>query len=100
MEKRKLTEPIYKLTSDYQCYFGGKALFFGLGKEFRLAGLKLSKHSDKSPFHYDGDIIRLPNCILQEVYKDEGVSVSGFIGYGSESKAWEINVSKIVENKG
>lgn len=35
---------------------------------FELAGLELSTHSKYSPFHYKGDIIRLPNDILEEVF--------------------------------
>jgi len=59
--------PKYKLTSRYVLYFKGEAYILNIGDVFTLAGLKLSSYGNKSPFHYNCDIIRLPNSILQKV---------------------------------
>jgi len=59
--------PKYKLTSRYVLYFKGEAYILNIGDVFTLAGLKLSSYGNKSPFHYNGDIVRLPNSILQKV---------------------------------
>ena len=50
-------------------YFEGKLEVLNRGDEFKLAGLELSKYSNNSPFYYKGDIIRLPNGILEYVNK-------------------------------
>jgi hypothetical protein len=57
----------YKLTSKYALYYDGKAEILNEGDVFNLAGLELSKHTSNSPFHYKGDIIRLPNCMLEKI---------------------------------
>lgn len=59
--------PIYELTSDHNIYFRGKSVLLKNGDKFRLAGRKLSSFGDNSPFHYEDDIIRLPNSILKSV---------------------------------
>jgi hypothetical protein len=57
----------YKLTSNYVLYFDGKAEILKTGQVFKLAGIELSKCTSKSPFHYNDEIIRLSNCILEIV---------------------------------
>jgi hypothetical protein len=56
---------VYKLTSDHNIYFHGKSELLNSGDIFELAGKELSSIWSTSPFHYKGDIIRLPNAILQ-----------------------------------
>lgn len=58
---------IYELTSDHVIYFNGQSVLLKKGDKFNLAGLKLSSFGNNSPFHYEGDIIRLPNSILKLV---------------------------------
>ena len=60
-------EPIYQLTSKHVLYFNGKAEILNIGDCFQLAGLKLSSMGNESPFHYKGEIVRLPNSILKEI---------------------------------
>ncbi len=60
-------EPKFKLTSDYVLYFEGKSEILKKGDVFTLAGLRLSSFGNNSPFHYKGDIIRLPNSILSPI---------------------------------
>lgn len=59
--------PHYKLTSDYVLYYNDKVIILERDQVFKLAGFELSKHSAKSPFHYENDIIRLPNSILTKL---------------------------------
>lgn len=59
--------PIYQLTSDHIFYYNGEAMLFKRGQKFSLAGLELSKHTNNSPFHFQREIIRLPNSILEKV---------------------------------
>lgn len=63
-------DPYYELTSNYSLYYGGESILFNTGFKFRLAGFELSKHSNDSPFHYNDDIIRLPNSIVKKVEND------------------------------
>lgn len=64
---RSLNEPTYRLTSKYALYYNGKAVILNEGDLFTLAGLELSSCGNLSPFHYKGDIIRLPNSILEKI---------------------------------
>ena len=64
-----MKEKYFELTSNFALYYWGKVEPLKTGDVFKLAGFELSKHSDKSPFHYKGDIIRLPNSILKELKK-------------------------------
>lgn len=63
--KRDFGEPVYQLTTKVLVYLDGKAKEFNIGDCFTLAGLKLSTQGDHSPFHYNGDIIRLPNSAVK-----------------------------------
>lgn len=63
----RIEEPIFQLTSKHVLYFNGKAEILNAGDCFQLAGLKLSSMGNESPFHYKGEIIRLPNSILKEI---------------------------------
>ena len=64
---RSLNEPTYRLTSKYALYYNGKAVILNEGDLFTLAGLELSSCGNLSPFHYKGDIVRLPNSILEKI---------------------------------
>lgn len=66
----RIEEPIFQLTSKHVLYFNGKAVILNAGDCFQLAGLKLSSMGNESPFHYKGEIIRLPNSILK-LYDEE-----------------------------
>lgn len=57
----------FKINSAYAIENGNNVKMFFAHTIFELAGLELSTHSEYSPFHYKGDIIRLPNNILEEV---------------------------------
>ena len=57
----------FKITYTYAIQNGNDVMVFNMNTVFELAGLELSTHSEYSPFHYKGDIIRLPNNILEEV---------------------------------
>jgi len=56
----------YKLTSQYVLYYGGKAIVLKTGSILHLAGFELSKHTANSPFHFFGDIVRIPNCVVEK----------------------------------
>lgn len=62
-----IKEPVYRLTSKYALYYNGKAEILNEGDLFTLAGLELSSCGNQSPFHYNGDIVRLPNSILEKI---------------------------------
>jgi hypothetical protein len=66
--KRK--EPVYQLTTNLVVYLDGKAKVFKSGECFTLAGLKLSTQGHHSPFHYQDDIIRLPNSAVMIMNSD------------------------------
>lgn len=57
----------FKITYTYAIQNGNDVKVFDRHTVFELAGLELSTHSEYSPFHYKGDIIRIPNNILEEV---------------------------------
>ena len=57
----------YRLTSNTAIYHNGESIIFNTGFKFRLAGFELSKHTNYSPFHYNDDIIRLPNSIVKKI---------------------------------
>lgn len=67
VEAGTVKEPIFQLTSKHVLYFNGKAEILNIGDCFQLAGLKLSSMGNESPFHYKGEIVRLPNSILKEI---------------------------------
>jgi hypothetical protein len=62
---------MYRFTSKYVLYYDGKAHIFEIGDTIKLAGFELSKHTSNSPFHFQGDIVRIPNSV---VVKDAEVS--------------------------
>ena len=45
-------------------YYNGKAHIFDVGDVLELAGTELSKHTDNSPFHFQNDIVRIPNSVI------------------------------------
>lgn len=57
----------YELITDYVFYYNEEPIVLSTGFKFRLAGFELSKHSNYSPFHYNSDIIRLPNTIIKKI---------------------------------
>ena len=60
-------KPKYELTSKHVLYFKGKSEILNVGDVFTLAGYELSSFGNTSPFHYQDDIIRLPNSILRKL---------------------------------
>ncbi len=60
----------YRLTSKVVVYYGVKALVFDVGDTFILAGNELSVQGDSSPFHYGGNVIRLPNCVVEPLKEE------------------------------
>jgi hypothetical protein len=57
---------MYRFTSKYVLYYDGKAHLFEIGDTIRLAGFELSKHTSNSPFHFKGDIVRIPNSVVEK----------------------------------
>lgn len=67
ISKPVIDDKFYELTSKCTIYYGGETLIFNTGTKFKLAGLELSKFGNNSPFHYNDDIIRLPNSIVKKI---------------------------------
>jgi hypothetical protein len=57
----------YRLTSNHALYYDGKAYILKTGTILYLAGFDLSKHTSSSPFHFHGDIVRIPNCLVEKI---------------------------------
>jgi hypothetical protein len=57
---------MYRFTSSYVLYYDGKAHLFKIGDTIKLAGFELSKHTSNSPFHFQGDIVRIPNSVVEK----------------------------------
>jgi hypothetical protein len=83
----RVKEPIFQLTSKHVLYFNGKAEILNIGDCFQLAGLKLSSMGNESPFHYKGEIIRLPNSILK-LYDGEDA-------LGNVNEVFQFNVDNV-----
>ena len=58
---------MYRFTSKYVLYYYGKAHIFEIGDTIKLAGFELSKHTSNSPFHFQGDIVRIPNSVVEKI---------------------------------
>jgi hypothetical protein len=54
----------YKFTSKYVLWYNGKSYLFDIGDVMHLAGTELSKHTPNSPFHFNNDIVRIPNSVI------------------------------------
>jgi hypothetical protein len=60
-----MTKVFYRLNSKYALYFKDKVVILEAGDVFQLAGFELSVCGNYNPFHYQNDIVRLPNSILE-----------------------------------
>ena len=57
----------YRFISKYVLYYNGEAHVFNVGDLINLAGLELSTYSNKSPFHFKNDIVRIPNSVVEKI---------------------------------
>ena len=57
----------YQFSTNYVHYYQGRHHIFQIGDVLRLAGFQLSKHTDRSPFHFNADIIRIPNAVITKL---------------------------------